>query len=80
MIAKSAAKDIKKCTPVLRKRLQTKLTFYAAQDDPLAAARKLVDSPDAEYRFHIGNYRILFDVDGDTIVVLRVQHRSEVYR
>lgn len=80
LLARSASKDIKKCSPQLRQRIQTKLEFYAEQPDPLQFAKSLKQPADAEYRFRVGNYRVLFDVDGDTIVILRVQHRREVYR
>jgi mRNA interferase RelE/StbE len=37
-----------------------------------------VDPP--EYRLRVGDYRVRFDVDGETIRVLRVRHRREAYR
>lgn len=33
-----------------------------------------------EYRLRVGNYRVLFEVEGDKIIVYRVQHRKDVYR
>lgn len=80
VLAKSAAKDIKKLTPQLQKRLQLKITFYSEQTNPLDFAKPLKEPADAQYRFRVGNYRILFDVEADTIVILRVQHRKEVYK
>jgi mRNA interferase RelE/StbE len=32
-----------------------------------------------EYRLRIGNYRVLFEVEDDTVVVYRVMHRKHVY-
>ncbi len=80
ILAKSAKKDIKKLAPLLRGRLRTKITFHVEQENPLAFASPLKEPADAQYRFRVGNYRVLFDVEGDTIVILRVQHRREVYR
>lgn len=80
ILAKSATKDIKKLVPPLQKRLQAKITFYSEQDNPLAFASPLKEPADAQYRFRVGNYRVLFDIEDDTIVILRVQHRREVYR
>jgi mRNA interferase RelE/StbE len=31
------------------------------------------------YRLRVGEYRVLFDLDGAKIVVRRVRHRREVY-
>ncbi|MFE8032260.1 type II toxin-antitoxin system RelE family toxin [Thiohalocapsa marina] len=32
-----------------------------------------------EYRLRIGNYRVLFEVEDDTVVVYRVMHRKHIY-
>ncbi len=40
----------------------------------------MVDSSLGEYRFRVGDFRIIFDLDGDNLVILRVGHRREVYR
>jgi mRNA interferase RelE/StbE len=32
------------------------------------------------YRFRVGDYRVIFDMEGEEIVVLRVGHRSHIYR
>jgi mRNA interferase RelE/StbE len=34
---------------------------------------------DMAYRLRTGDYRILFDVVGDTIVIRRIGHRKNVY-
>ena len=77
---KPAVKSIQKLTPQIRKRLKAKLEFFMNQDDPLVFAKALTKPADAQHRFRIGNYRVLFDVEGDSIVVLLVQHRKDVYK
>ncbi|MEY6433596.1 type II toxin-antitoxin system RelE/ParE family toxin [Thioalkalicoccus limnaeus] len=32
-----------------------------------------------EYRLRVGNYRVLFEVEDDTVVLYRVMHRKHVY-
>ncbi len=32
-----------------------------------------------EYRLRVGNYRVLFEIEGSKIAVYRVKHRKEVY-
>lgn len=32
-----------------------------------------------EYRLRVGDYRVLFDLEGDSVVVRRVLHRSKAY-
>lgn len=77
---KPAVNSIQKLTPQIKKRLKTKLEFFISQDDPLVYAKALTKPSDAQYRFRVGNYRVLFDVENDNIVVLLVQHRKDVYK
>lgn len=55
-------------------------TLLRYREDPLRYAEKLSDSILGTYRFRIGDYRVIFDLEGDEIVVLRVGHRREIYR
>ena len=41
--------------------------------------KKLTDHT-PEYRFRIGEWRALFEVEGDRIVIYRIRHRKESYR
>lgn len=50
------------------------------EEDPLKYAEKLIDSELGNYRFRVGDYRIIFDLEKDEIVVLRVGHRREIYK
>lgn len=77
---KPAVKDIQKLTPQVKKRLKAKLEWFINQSDPLSFAERLTKPSDAQYRFRVGVYRILFDIEGDNLVILRIQHRREVYR
>lgn len=77
---KPAVKDIQNLPKQIQKRLKTKLEWFIAQEDPLRFATILTKPADAQYRFRVGTYRILFDVEGGNIVILHVQHRKDVYR
>lgn len=33
-----------------------------------------------EYRLRVGNYRVLFEVEGQEIVIYRIRHRKDIYR
>lgn len=78
LYTKTAAKDIQKLDAVVRKRLKSKLENYA--NNPLFHAKKLIDFSLGTYRWRVGNYRITFDMDISTIIILRVRQRREVYR
>ncbi len=77
---KPAVKDIQKLPPHIKKRLKIKLEWFIDQSNPLDFAEPLTKPADAQYRFRVGVYRILFDVEKSNIVILHVQHRSVVYR
>ena len=70
--------DIRKLDIVVKKRMKKKLEEYA--NNYLFYAKKLVRSTIGSYRWRVGNYRIVFDIDGKNIVILRVGHRREIYK
>ena len=59
-------------------RLQRRLLDYA--NEPLKHAVKLTNPAIGAYRFRIGDYRIVFDLVNDEIVILAVGHRKDIYR
>jgi mRNA interferase RelE/StbE len=73
-----AVKDIQKLDSEAKGRIGKTLLRY--RDSPLIYAEKLTDSQLGTYRFRIGDYRVIFDIEGDEIVVLRVGHRREIYK
>lgn len=75
-----AAKDIQKLPKPIQKRLKVKLEWFAGQSDPLQFAAALTKPADAQYRFRVGSYRVLFDMNDKDIIVLHVQHRRDIYR
>lgn len=48
-------------------------------DNLTGDVKRLTDST-PEYRLRIGDYRVLFEVEKDSIVVYRIRHRREAYR
>jgi mRNA interferase RelE/StbE len=73
-----AIKDIERLDPKIKRRIGKTLLRY--EGDPLKYAERLTDSRLGTYRFRIGDYRVVFDLEGDEIVVLRVGHRKNIYR
>jgi mRNA interferase RelE/StbE len=43
-------------------------------------AQKLTNPEFGTYRFRIGDYRVIFDLVEEQLIVLRVGHRSDIYR
>jgi mRNA interferase RelE/StbE len=80
VVARSARKDIDKLDRITKQRIAKKLDYYLKQDDPLASARQLIDSKLGAYRFRVGHYRIVFDVNSEIIEVVAIKHRKDVYK
>lgn len=77
----TAVKDLKKLPTAIRKRIGQKLDYYSKQPDTLAHATKLTGfTKGGDYRFRVGEYRIIFDLNKERIIVLYIEHRREVYR
>jgi len=77
----SAQKQMAQLNKTTQQRIAKKLQFYLSQDEPLAYAVKMADSGlDGQYRFRIGDYRLIFDVANNKIIILKVQHRRDIYK
>ena len=75
---KRAVKDIINLDGRIKSRIKEALEIYS--DTPLKHSEKLTNHETGTYRFRVGDYRIIFDLHKDKIVVLRVGHRREIYR
>ena len=47
--------------------------------DDLAGDVKRLTSFTPEYRLRVGTYRVLFEVEGEKVVIYRVRHRKDAY-
>ncbi len=75
-----ASKQLSKLTPPIQNKISNKLDFYISQKNPLDFAERLTDYEIGDWRFRIGDYRVIFDADDDTIVILKVGHRKDIYK
>ena len=73
-----AVRDIERLDPKTKDRIGKTLLRY--EKDLVRHAEKLTQSALGSYRFRIGDYRVVFDLEGEEIVVLRVGHRREIYK
>jgi mRNA interferase RelE/StbE len=78
--ASSAVREFKALDRGIQRRIATNIDELAANPFP-PGAKKLQGSED-QYRIRIGDYRVVYRVDGKrvTILVLKIGHRREVYR
>lgn len=78
VFTKRAKKDIEGLDRVARKRLAKKILELTV--DPVGKSKKLLHPKLGTYQYRIGHYRVIFDVVGRQVVILRVGHRREIYR
>ncbi len=74
---RSAFSDLKKLDTVVLKRIKKKLEKFS--ENPVQHSKKLINSSIGTYRWRIGDHRVVFDLDGKNIVILRIRHRREIY-
>ena len=70
-----ASRDIAGLGTDIKKRIGKALLRF--QEDPFHYAEPLIDSGLGTYRFRIGDYRVVFDLDDKEIIILRVGHRKD---
>ena len=73
-----AVKDIGKFDQSVKMRIGKALLRFAA--DPLKYSKRLTNPTLGTFRFRIGDYRVIFDLIDDRIIILRVGHRSDIYK
>jgi len=72
-----ALKDLKALPGSEHRRIVAKAE--ALQKDLAGGVKKLTNFT-PEYRLRVGNYRVLFEVDGEKVIIYRVLHRKDAYK
>lgn len=72
-----AEKDLKGMHPQDRKRVVERLRLL---EDNLSGDVKKLTNHSPEYRMRAGDWRALFEVANDEVIVYRILHRRESYR
>ena len=75
-----ALKQLQKLDHPIQTRLVDKLDEICGNQTLPADINRLTDSKLGEYRIRVGNYRIIFDLENDTLVILKVGHRRDIYK
>lgn len=83
LVSKAARKQLDALDRVARARIIGYLeTRVLAQPDPRTLATRLVGENSQNWRYRVGDYRIIvrFEDQRLVILVIRVAHRRDVYR
>ncbi|AXH96590.1 type II toxin-antitoxin system RelE family toxin [Ornithinimicrobium avium] len=79
-VAPAAVRQLRKLNPDARRRVQAAVELLADQPRP-NAAKKLVGG-NGEWRVRTGDYRIIYEIRDDVLLVLvvAVGHRRDIYQ
>ena len=75
-ISPRALKDLRKIEHQSAVRIIKKIRIM--ENDLSGDVKRLTDF-DVGYRLRVGDFRVLFDVRSDVLVIRRIKHRSEAY-
>lgn len=76
---RKAAKQLENLPRFVQKRIIEKMRFYANSENPLRFAKRLIDYREGEFRFRIGDYRLIFDIKDDVVYILKIDKRDKIY-
>ncbi len=80
VFSERAKKEWQKLSRGTQNQIRKKLYFYINSGNFLHFAEKLKDFHLGEYRFRIGDYRLIFDFKDNIIFILRIGHRKDIYK
>ncbi len=72
-----AIKDLKVLPVAEHRRVVSKIEVL---QNNLGGDVKQLTNFTTEYRLRVGNYRVLFEVEDDKVIVYRIVHRKDAYR
>jgi len=72
-----AIKDLKKLDKQSAKLLLKKIE--SLRNYPLITNIKKLKNFYPPYRYRVGNYKILFDLENENIIIFKIKHRKDAY-
>ncbi len=79
VFTKSAERQWEKLSVSVKKQMREKLVFYFSQSNPLSYARKMRGRIN-EYRFRIGDWRVICIKEKHTINIAEIGRRDSIYK
>lgn len=78
ILTNSAEKDLKKINESFAKNILIRLKEYST--DPETCDVKKLKEKQGRYRLRVGDYRIIFEENNDSVIVIMIAHRKDVYK
>ena len=81
-VSEKAVRSLRKMDKQAARRIRDELAEIAALDDPRSRGKALTGNLAGLWRYRVGDYRIICDIEDGVLVILVVDvaHRREVYK
>ncbi len=81
-ISERALRSLRKMDKQVARRIRDKLAEISTLENPRSTGKALTGSLAGVWRYRVGDYRILCDIEdnGLVVIIIDVAHRREVYR
>lgn len=73
-------KALKDCRKIPNSQLRLIFEQIEKMSNELKGEVKRLTNFTQEYRLRVGDYRILFEIEGDRLIVYRIRHRKDAYK
>ena len=71
---------LKDCKKIPQKFIRQIFAKIEDMSDNLKGQVKQLTNHTPEYRLRVGDYRVLFEINDETIIVYRIKHRRDAYK
>lgn len=75
-----AVREFRRLPKTEQQRIKHKIATYTESSDPLVFAKAMTGEYSGNYRFRIGDYRVIFDCTSDMVYILKIGHRKDIYK
>lgn len=81
-VSDRAVRSLRKMDKQIARRIRDELEEIAKLDDPRSRGKALVGNLAGLWRYRVGDYRVVCDIEDGVLVILVVDvaHRREVYK
>lgn len=81
IFADKARKEFLKLDKPIQKQIQTFIVKLQGLKDPRSSGKGLVGNLSGRWRYRVGDYRLVCEIDDDKILItiLKIGHRNNVY-
>lgn len=82
IFADKAKKEFLKLDKPIQQQIQKFIKKIEELENPRTSGKALVKNLSGRWRYRVGNYRLVCEIEDDKLVilVLRIAHRKEVYK